>query len=217
MNPYPEQGISQACEEEVITMESTRVVLDNHDELSPSLEPDVAFNDFYDISDIKFKEMMDVCEKSLKISEFEISEIERSTRGQHVSSEWFKHRMYRLTASNFYSACVNKVEPSNKLKNMFYNHFENASTQHGMLYEKHAVKKYEQYLKNCNISAIISDTELIVSESLPFLGASLDDLVTEENTGNQWLVEIKCPFSMHSRTLAEALESKTFFFCHSGG
>ena len=161
--------------------------------------------------------MMDVCEKSLKITDFEISEIERSTRGQHVSSEWFKQRMYRLIASNFYSACLNKVEPSNKLKNMFYTHFENASTQHGMFYEKHAVQKYEQYLKNCNISALISDTGLIVSKSLPYLGASLDGLVTEENTGDQWLVEIKCPYSMHSRTLGEALESKTFFLCQSGG
>ena len=79
----------------------------------------MAFNDCYDISSQNFKGMIDLYFKSMHfMTQEEIDLIQRLTVGQ--SSNWLKYKMYRLTASNFYSAAVNRVEPSSKLSSMFY-------------------------------------------------------------------------------------------------
>ena len=49
------------------------------------------------------------------------SNIEYSTRGQQSSNLWWEYGKEKLTASNFYIAAVNKVEPSkNKVFVLFF-------------------------------------------------------------------------------------------------
>ena len=53
-----------------------------------------------------------------------------------------EERKYRNTASDFYSAAVNTVEPSSKRTPMFYSSFRSASTNHGNKFEGHVSDLY---------------------------------------------------------------------------
>ncbi|XP_065067599.1 uncharacterized protein LOC135693141 [Rhopilema esculentum] len=175
-------------------------------ELSDS---DSAFSDFYDISTSSFKEMMDIYCQNMSATPEEIRAIEQSTSGQSLNKKWMEQRKYRITASNFYSAAVNRVEPSSKLKSMFYSPFHSASTNHGNKFEGHVRDLYCKafYEKGYNVN--VEEVGLKVSQSRPYLGASLDGIVSCD--GEIWGLEIKCPFSKYNSKLEEALLDKIFF------
>eukprot|EP00795_Rhopilema_esculentum_P005752 gene5752-11022_t len=157
---------------------------DNSDVNLCILEDSVPFNNFYDISCPGFKEMMEYfCSTKSNLGEKEIKEIEESIRGQASNEAWKFHRMYRITASNFYTAAVNSVEPSRKLHSMYYSSFSSASTQHGKTFESHIRSLYLQQLSKedgCNI--LIEEPGLIISKTHSYLGASLDGI----ESGNAW-------------------------------
>ena len=67
----------------------------------------------------------------------EIDLIQNLTASQSSNENWLKYRMYRLTASNFYSAAVNRVGPACKINSMFYSKFSSLSFEHGRHYEPH--------------------------------------------------------------------------------
>ena len=79
----------------------------------------LAFTDSYDIATNRFKRMMDEHVSGLTITDEEIQETERLTRGQTANNLWFERRKTVLTASNFGKAAKTKVEPSNKVKANF--------------------------------------------------------------------------------------------------
>ena len=86
--------------------EGSNVELDNYEQGEDSL----AFNYCYDISSPDFKEMMDLyCKGMPSMTQEEIDLIQSQTIGQCSNDKWLKHRLYRLTASNFYLAAVNRV------------------------------------------------------------------------------------------------------------
>ena len=184
---------------------------DNSDVNLCILEDSVPFNNFYDISCSGFKEMMEYfCSTKSNLGETEIKEIEELTRGQASNETWKFHRMYRITASNFYTAAVNSVEPSRKLHSMYYSSFSSASTHHGKTFESHIRSLYSQQLSKedgCNI--LIEEHGLIISKTHSYLGASLDGIV--KCNGNVWGIEIKAPFSKFNSPLSEALLDKRFF------
>ena len=98
------------------------------------------FSDAYDISCNNFKEVMDYyCLSNLYINNDEVQRIEHIMRGQTANEHWQSYRLYRVTASNFYSAIVNSVEPSFKLKSMYYSSFYFVIRDHGKLYESHVL------------------------------------------------------------------------------
>ena len=171
MNPYP-CGVIQDITQEVISMDIENDVtlsgLSNHNVL-----PECSFSDCYDISRSEFKNMMDTYASSLSISSDTIYDIEKSTRGQSSSAEWFDQIKYKITASNFYVACRNTVEPSSKLKSMFYTSF---TTNHGKLYEEHVLQLYKSFLQSKNVDVSLETVGLLLSESHPYLGASLDGI-----------------------------------------
>ena len=70
------------------------------------------FNEFCDISQDSFKDMVDKYAVNILLTDEEIKHIEYSTRGQQYSSLWWEHRNEKFTASNFCIAAVSKVEPS---------------------------------------------------------------------------------------------------------
>ena len=207
MNPCPPQGQSQHVEEEIISINSGFEQCTSTNLFQPPVvnTNDIAFNEFYDISSKVFKNMMDTCARLKTITPIEVRNIERSTRGQSSSHAWHHHRKYKITASNFYNAARNKVEPSNKLFAMFYKSFTTPSTQHGVANECHVLNLYKN----------VSKVGLILSETYPYLGASLDGLV-EDESDNRWGVEIKCPSSQFGKTLHEAINNKKFFLQKHG-
>ena len=88
------------------------------------------------------------------VSNSEVSEIEKCTRGQASSQHWWDHRKERLTASMFYTAAVNTVEPPKKINSILYSKLNLSSTRHGIQYENEALKKYigdlaKKYLSRC--------------------------------------------------------------------
>ena len=135
-------------------------------DLSLNIQQPCAFNE-HNISKHCFKEMMDVYASNVSITFEEISKIEKSTHGQSTSNKWFELRKYKITASNVYSAIVNSVEPSAKLKSMYYNtSFSSDSTNHGIVNERHVQNKYVENLKFNSINVYVKQ-----------LGGSLDGLV----------------------------------------
>ena len=83
--------------------------------------------------------------------------------------------MYRLTASNFYSA-ANRVERSSKLDSMFYSKFS-LSVKDGRHYEPHVRNLYLQAMNEKGFEGIlVEDVGLLMSRKNSFLGASLDGI-----------------------------------------
>ena len=218
MNPYPPQGQPQELTEEIISMEPVPGISDHVvDCASSNSFNETPFNDFYDISSIKFKEMMDLhAAGSVSITQYQIHKIQIETKGQSLSEAWFAHRKYRITASNFLAASRNTVEPSCKLKAMYYTSFSTTSTCHGTINESHVLSLYERFLKSNNLDVSISEVGLIVSLSHPYLGASLDGVVTDNKTGEKWGVEVKCPASKFQQSLHDILKDKKFFLQKKG-
>lgn len=99
----------------------------------------LAFTDSYDIATNRFKIMIDEHVLGLTITEEEIQETERLTRGQTTKKLWFEKRKTVLTASNFGKAAKTKVEPSNKIKSILYSNFTTESVQYGIESEAKAV------------------------------------------------------------------------------
>ena len=93
MNPYPPQGQPQELTEEIISMEPVPGISDHVvDCASSNSFNETPFNDFYDISSIKFKEMMDLhAAGSVSITQYQIHKIQIDTKGQSLSEAWFLH------------------------------------------------------------------------------------------------------------------------------
>ena len=201
MNPYPQCGVIQDITQEVISIDiENDVTLSGLSDSNHNVLPECSFSDCYDISRSEFKNMMDTYASSLSISSDTIYDIEKSTRGQSSSAKWFDQRKYKITASNFYVACRSTVKPSSKLKSMFYTSFTTSATYHGKLYEEHVLQLYKSFLQSKNVDGSIETVGLLLSESYPYLGASLDGIVVDCHSGEK--------FNM---TMENALKDKKTF------
>ena len=69
-----------------------------------------AFSDNYDIATNRFKAIVDEHISNMTITDEEICETERLTRGQNKNQLWFDKQRSLLTASNFGKAAKTKVE-----------------------------------------------------------------------------------------------------------
>ena len=172
----------------------------------------VAFTDSYDIATNRFKKMIDEHVSSLTITLEEIQETERLTRGQARNNLWFEKRKTVLTASNFGNAAKTKVEPSNKLKAILYSNFTTEAVQYGIESEQKAVNLFISKMMKDGVAVSVEEPGLSLSNDKPYLGASLDRVVTMTDTGEKWGMEIKSPFSKAGMTIDEACKAKNFFF-----
>ena len=157
-----------------------------------------------------FKDMVDEHVSSWTISEEEIKETEMSTRGQSQNPIWFEKRKSILTASNFGKAAKTKVEPSNKLKAMLYSNLTTEAVQYGIESKEKAVKLYLRLMQQQGFNLKVDGVGLLVSRKKPYLGASLDRIVTNMDQISKWGMEIKSPFSKAGMDVDEACKSKTF-------
>ena len=180
-------------------------------ETEEQVEETVAFTDSYDIATNRFKTMIDEHVTSLTITPEEIKETERLTRGQSKNDFWFEKRKTVLTASNFGNAAKTKVEPSNKIKAILYGNFTTEAVQYGIESEEKAVNLFIKEMGQDGIRVKVEETGLSLSKDKPYLGASLDRIVTIMDTGEKWGMEIKSPFSKAGMTVDEACKAKNFF------
>ena len=149
---------------------------------------------------------------SLTITVEEIQETERLTRGQAKKNLWFEKRKTVLTASNFGNAAKTKVEPSNKLKAILYSNFTTEAVQYGIESEQKAVDLFIREMRKDGIAVSVEEPGLSLSRDKPYLGASLDRVVTMTDTGKKWGMEIKSPFSKAGMTVDEACKANFFFW-----
>ena len=171
----------------------------------------VPFTDSYDIACEHFKSMVDEHVSNLSITDEEIQETERQTWGQNKNNLWYEKRKTLLTASNFGKAAKTKLEPSNKVKSILYSNFTTDALQYGIESEPKAVNLYVTEMRKNGIYVTVEEVGLLVSREKPFLGASIDRIVTFKDTEEKWGMEIKSPLSKAGMTVEEACKNKTFF------
>lgn len=179
-------------------------------------EPDLPFTDDYDIKSSSFKSMMDSYVES--ITETEIQQIERITRGQSNNAAWRELKANKLTASNFHSASIRKAEPDKLLKTIMYlsNTDEKpiASLQYGQLHEKDAVDCYiKSEIASGNLAIKVWEVGTMISRERPGLGASLDRKVIDPTASGSKIggLEVKCPISKQGQTPEEACMDPSFY------
>ncbi|KAH3724580.1 uncharacterized protein LOC127853544 isoform X1 [Dreissena polymorpha] len=152
--------------------------------------------------------------QDLGLSSDESRELERSTRLQASSKNWFSERQKRVTASNF-GAVMNRKKDINDafMKNTFFrSQFVSKATTYGHINERTAKITYIN-----KTGTHLHDVGLIVNSKFPFLGASPDAIVCEN--GKVGLVEVKCPYSARNLSLDEILNGNVpnFFLKKVGG
>ena len=168
------------------------------------------FTDNYDIATNRFKSIVDEHISNMTVTEEEIRETERLTRGQNKNQLWFDKRRSLLTASKFGKAAKTKVEPSKKLKAMLYANFTTEAVQYGIESEGKAVALYIKDMSEKGITVKVDEVGLLQSKEKPFLAASLDRIVTNVLTNEKWGMEIKSPLSKAGMTVEDACKSKNF-------
>ena len=171
----------------------------------------LAFTDSYDIATNRFKRMMNEHVLGLTITDEEIQETERLTRGQTTNNLWFEKRKTILTASNFGKAAKTKKEPSNKVKAILYSNFTTESVQYGIESEPKAVDLFVSQMNKEGMAVKVEEVGLLMSKEKPYLGASLDRILTFVDTNEKWGREIKSPFSKAGMTVEDACKSKNFY------
>ena len=120
----------------------------------------------------------------ISVDEDGIKEIERSTKNQSKSTEWYAHRSVRITASKCKRALVkDTTSPTKALKDILkYNkNYQSKCMIDGSESEKEIIKRYSNMTGNT-----VEQCGFFVSKEHPFMGASPDGLV-----GNNGLIEIK--------------------------
>ena len=85
------------------------------------------------------------------------------------------------------------MEPSNKVKSILYSIFTTDSVQYGIESEPIAVNLYIREMRTAGIDITVEEVGLLVSKDKPYLGASIDRIVTFKHTQEKWGMEIKFP------------------------
>ena len=134
---------------------------------------------------------------SLILTADECLVIEKVTRSQRESEEWFKHREGRLTASSFHSILTlrKQTNPENLVQRILtaqdISHVP--AVQWGNSNENTARQEYIEKMSS-HESLTCTAVGLVVNPLYPHLGASPDGIV-HCNCCGKGLVEIKCPYS----------------------
>ena len=122
-----------------------------------------------------------------------------------------KARFGRVTSSNLGAICKckNSNEPESLIKTvMGYNNFSNASVKWGRDHEPAARKKYILVKKAAGHKISVTETGLYVQKDIPFLGASPDGLVNDDD--QKGVLEVKCPFKYRFSKIAEGTKDPQF-------
>ncbi|KAJ8976851.1 hypothetical protein NQ317_012975 [Molorchus minor] len=133
------------------------------------------------------------CCRSILDQLFKTDVLEVACCTMQGSDAWNKERQLRITGSTCYSLYTygrgHTVDWESHAKKFFSpKGFKNKFTEHGLKYEKEAIKAF----KERNYSHIITPS-LVIAKSLPWLAFSPDGVIFEGGVPTS-LLEIKCPY-----------------------
>lgn len=144
-------------------------------------------------------------------------QVEQITVNQSLDPNWFIHRQFRLTASNFGLVVNRKKQPTDTfLRNIFQPRVlaNVASIKHGKQNESVARALYAYEMQKKNRKFTMYEAGLVVNPSLPFLGASPHGKVFDPTEIEPFgLLEIKAPFTWRNSSFLEACQDNNFI-CH---
>ena len=148
--------------------------------------------------ELTYRELLNVCDTfEFDLEDEQIEDIERATRGQSDSDEWFAHRAGRITSSRMKAAChSDPANPSLSLiKQICYPNLFRFSTQATKWGCDHESVARELYIKAMeeheDFSCVISG--LFIHEEYQFLAATPDGIINCNCCGSG-VLEVKCPF-----------------------
>ena len=153
---------------------------------------------------------------SLQVTEQKAREIERNTREQSSSSEWFSVRRYRLTASHFGEIFHQRPDtsPDALVKRLLNpSKITSPAIEWGLKHEPVAIQEYiNHHQRNGNDGLTVCRVGFHINHTLSFLGASPDGGVYDPSSDQPYgFLEVKCPFSHRDHTPAEASASSGFY------
>ena len=154
-----------------------------------------------DLKSVECEIVFDCFLNQIQLTHDECSQIERATRGQSTNPHWNETRHHLLTASKFGAVVKRKssTPPDCLLKVLRGYSTVNPLLEplaYGRKMEHKARKDYMQHhLLQCGHAVHIEDRGLLLNPSFPYLGASIDGLVSCETCG-QGIVELKCPYKL---------------------
>lgn len=173
-----------------------------------------------DSVDIPDTELQKECQVYLEqnIKNKNPSEIEIATRGQSANNKWIEERKKRLTSSNFGEIMSRNVNnnSSNLVKRMLYSGFKgNKFTIKGLSEEENARIEYTNK-RNEHTKCIVKIEQpgLMIDKEHPFLAASCDGIVLEQN-GEKGLIEIKTLLQNNKKTITDAAKTDKTFCLHT--
>ncbi|XP_047130217.2 uncharacterized protein LOC124810062 [Hydra vulgaris] len=148
----------------------------------------------------------DMFADSIYLTDNEIRAIYNATKDQANSTEWFKYRQGRLTASKFKSIvnCAKRLrnntnEKCPKYIVSFIMGYDTVNPtwqmKHGINNEFHAKAKFKQIFRKSHKNCKFNDPGMTVMKSHPFISVT-PDMEIECLCHGSGLVEIKCPASI---------------------
>ena len=144
---------------------------------------------------------------NVHFSKRNLNRIELRTKLQAKSEYWFWYRKSVITGTICKRVMGQAMRNENNIKlnksiaKTFQRSFSNEAMEYGIQMEEKALTIFfQQFCKN-HKNAKIESKGLILSESLPFVGASLDGYATCECC-NPSVIEIKSPFRLRETGLA---------------
>ncbi|KAH9374768.1 hypothetical protein HPB48_001057 [Haemaphysalis longicornis] len=145
----------------------------------------------------------------LEISEKACQAIEKRTRKQALSVNWFAYRAGRITASTLYDVCHTSVSaPSLSLVMRIWApqgiSVSAPPVRYGREHEAEALEKYKKVAGDVHCNAQFKEAGLFVSKENVFLAATPDMLVECDRCG-AGVVEVKYPWNAGDGRLTDLL------------
>ena len=167
-------------------------------QLTIPANPYAYWNDHsYFTVDMRYNLLKDLYLINVTLSDVE--KIELDTLDQSNNDAWFNYRRVRITASRFYECSKDLNEnQSRKLAYSILNpkKFTTKATSHGNMYEKVAIKLFEEHFLQNQLSVI--NCGLFIIKDYPYIGASPDGLL-----GEATCIEVKTVYSHRYEILSE--------------
>ena len=144
---------------------------------------------------------------SISICAEDLSKVSQLTIGQRDNPQWHVVRKGRLTASTFGSVLNAKQVTTSLLKQIVgaYNLSGVKSIAWGIANEDEAITTFSK-----QTGLVVARTGIWLDSS-GVLGASPDGLV-----GEDYVLEVKCPFSQREESLEDSVKKNTFFLEKNG-
>ncbi|XP_069105157.1 uncharacterized protein [Argopecten irradians] len=149
----------------------------------------------HDYLELPFTQHM--VDRAQKVTERQAQDIQNDTKLQAKSQAWIHNRKWRVTASKF--GDVTHATSRRNMEKLCSSILSSKpiikkSVFHGKAYERKAITKFEQKtglkVKKCG---------LFVDKDYPYLGATPDGIITEED--KKAIVEVKCPYSGRNESI----------------